>query len=144
MAEKETKTKKAKKTKTTKKTVEKEKKTKKTAAKKTTAAKKSAKETKKITSSEKEDQINLLGAKQNIIEQFALKSGDTGSPEVQVALATLKINKLVAHLDQNPKDNHSRRGLLKIVAKRRRILNYLKNKDQKRYKMLITKLQLKK
>ncbi|OGK55814.1 30S ribosomal protein S15 [Candidatus Roizmanbacteria bacterium RIFCSPLOWO2_02_FULL_38_10] len=82
--------------------------------------------------------------KQAIIHNFALKEGDTGSPEVQVALATQKIINLVEHLDQNPKDNHSRRGLLKIVSKRRRVLNYLQNKDNNRYNDLIKKLGLKK
>lgn len=82
--------------------------------------------------------------KQKIIKAFALKEGDTGSPEVQVAISTQKITNLGAHLEQNPKDNHSRRGLLKIVAKRRRILNYLSKKDEARYKNLIKKLGLKK
>lgn len=86
---------------------------------------------------------NLLGEdKQKIIKQFALKDGDTGSPEVQVALLTQKITNLTEHLEQNPKDNHSRRGLLKVVAKRRRILNYLQNKDEKRYKELVKKVNL--
>ncbi len=86
---------------------------------------------------------NLLGEdKQKIIKQFALKDGDTGSPEVQVAILTQKITNLVQHLEQNPKDNHSRRGLLKVVAKRRRILNYLQNKDEKRYNALVKKLNL--
>jgi small subunit ribosomal protein S15 len=80
--------------------------------------------------------------KQEIIKMFALKDGDTGSPEVQVALLTQKILNLTEHLKQNPKDNHSRRGLLKVVAKRRRILNYLQNKDEKRYKVLVKKLDL--
>ena len=82
--------------------------------------------------------------KQQIIEQFAQKKGDTGSPEVQVALLTQKIDKLTAHLEENKKDNHSRRGLLKVIAKRRRILNYLVKLDDKRYKGLIKKLGLKK
>lgn len=82
--------------------------------------------------------------KQEIIKLFALKKGDTGSPEVQVALLTQKITNLVAHLEQNPKDNHSRRGLLKVIAKRRRILNYLQTKDKERYENLIKKLDLKK
>lgn len=63
--------------------------------------------------------------KQEIISQFQVKEGDTGSPEVQVALLTKRIEKLVAHLKVNPTDNHSRRGLLGIVSKRRRLLNYL-------------------
>lgn len=82
--------------------------------------------------------------KPGIIEKFAQKSGDTGSPEVQAALLTLKIEKLTGHLNVNQKDNHSRRGLLKVIAKRRRILNYLQKLDEKRYKKLIDQLGLKK
>jgi small subunit ribosomal protein S15 len=88
--------------------------------------------------------VTLPDDKQKIIESYAQKKGDTGSPEVQIALLTHKINKLVEHLDINKKDNHSRRGLLKVIAKRRRILNYLHGLDEKRYKKLITKLGLKK
>ena len=82
--------------------------------------------------------------KDKIIEKFAQRKGDTGSPEVQIALLTHKIEKLSAHLDINKKDNHSRRGLLKVIAKRRRILNYLHKLDEKRYKVLIKELGLKK
>lgn len=82
--------------------------------------------------------------KTKIIEQFAQKSGDTGSPEVQAALLSQKIERLTLHLDENKKDNHSRRGLLKVIAKRRRILNYLQKLDEKRYKKLISALGLKK
>ncbi len=82
--------------------------------------------------------------KQAIIEKFAQKKGDTGSPEVQVALLSYKIDRLADHLNQNKKDNHSRRGLLKVVAKRRRILNYLQKLDEARYKSLIGSLDLKK
>lgn len=78
--------------------------------------------------------VELPEEKQKIIEMFSQKEGDTGSPEVQVALLTHKINRLVGHLKENNKDNHSRRGLLKIIAKRRRILNYLQRLDSKRYK----------
>lgn len=87
---------------------------------------------------------NLPDDKQKIIEKFAQRKGDTGSPEVQVALLSHKIYKLTGHLDENKKDNHSRRGLLKVVAKRRRILSYLQKIDTKRYKKLITELSLKK
>ncbi|HQZ15143.1 MAG TPA: 30S ribosomal protein S15 [Acidimicrobiia bacterium] len=83
-------------------------------------------------------------SKQQIIDQFATKDGDTGSPEVQIALSTQKIVNLSSHLTINPKDNHSRRGLLKIIAKRRRILHYLQDKDDARYKSLIKQLGLKK
>ncbi|MCS7092853.1 MAG: 30S ribosomal protein S15 [Patescibacteria group bacterium] len=82
--------------------------------------------------------------KKKIIELFSRGKNDTGSPEVQVALLTYKIQRLVKHLDENKKDNHSRRGLLKIIAKRRRILNYLQRLDEERYKELIKKLDLKK
>lgn len=82
--------------------------------------------------------------KEKVIEKFAQRKGDTGSPEVQVALLTHKITKLSEHLDINKKDNHSRRGLLKVIAKRRRILNYLQKLDEKRYKKLIKELDLKK
>lgn len=87
----------------------------------------------------------IAGAsKQELIVEFATKGGDTGSPEVQVALATHKILNLTMHLEQNPKDNHSRRGLLKVISKRRRILNYLNEKDNDRYKALIKKVNLSK
>ena len=82
--------------------------------------------------------------KQKIIDKFGQKKGDTGSPEVQVALLSLKIDKLAEHLEINKKDNHSRRGLLKVIAKRRRILNYLEKLDEKRYKKLIKEIGLKK
>jgi len=82
--------------------------------------------------------------KQEIIKMFAQHKGDTGSPEVQIALLTYKIQRLTAHLEENKKDNHSRRGLLKTIAKRRRLLNYLERLDEKRYKKLIKELELKK
>ena len=82
--------------------------------------------------------------KQKIIEMFAQHKGDTGSPEVQIALLTYKIQRLTTHLEENKKDNHSRRGLLKTIAKRRRLLNYLQRLDEKRYKRLIKELGLKK
>ncbi len=82
--------------------------------------------------------------KKKIIEGFAIKNGDTGSPEVQVALLTFKIEKLVDHLKQNPKDDHSRRGLLGVVSKRRRLLTYLQKKATDRYKDIIKKLKLSK
>lgn len=85
-----------------------------------------------------------VSQKQKIIEEFQTKEGDTGSPEVQVALLTQRIGRLVAHLKENIHDNHSRRGLLGLVSKRRRILNYLEKKDTKRYKGIAGKLQLSK
>jgi small subunit ribosomal protein S15 len=82
--------------------------------------------------------------KATIIEKFATKAGDTGSPEVQVALLTARIEKLVGHLKVNHSDNHSRRGLLGLVSKRRRLLNYLASKKQDRYKDVVGKLGLSK
>lgn len=87
--------------------------------------------------------ITLPNSKQEIIEQFSQHNGDTGSPEVQVALLSHKIQRLTSHLEENKKDNHSRRGLLKVIAKRRRILNYLSRLDESRYKDLISKIGLK-
>lgn len=81
--------------------------------------------------------------KLEIISQFQVKEGDTGSPEVQVALLTKRIEKLVTHLKTNPLDNHSRRGLLGIVSKRRRLLNYLEKRDSSRYKEVVGKIGLK-
>ena len=89
-------------------------------------------------------QTKLPENKQEIIDSYAQKKGDTGSPEVQVALLTFKIHRLTSHLEGNKKDNHSRRGLLKVIAKRRRILNYLQKLDEKRYKELLKKIGLKK
>ncbi len=80
--------------------------------------------------------------KLEVITKFQVKEGDTGSPEVQVALLTARIEKLVGHLKANPSDNHSRRGLLGIVSKRRRLLNYLEKKDAKRFKAIGAKLGL--
>lgn len=82
--------------------------------------------------------------KKNLIKQFAREKGDTGSPEVQIALLSTKINKLAEHLKEHKKDVHSRRGLLAMVAKRRRLLSYLQKKDEKRYKDLIKELGLNK
>jgi len=83
-------------------------------------------------------------SKQQIIEQFATKKGDTGSPEVQVALLTEQIKNLTAHLKEHPHDVHSRRGLLSMVNKRRRLLQYLLKKEEDRYKTVIDKLGLSK
>lgn len=83
-------------------------------------------------------------AKQVIMKSFATKDGDTGSPEVQVALLSEKIKQLTDHLKAHKKDNHSRRGLLKMVSKRRRLLRYLMSKDDHRYQNLIGKLNLSK
>jgi small subunit ribosomal protein S15 len=78
----------------------------------------------------------------DIIKKFAREKGDTGSPEVQIALLTAQINKLVDHLKEHKKDVHSRRGLLSMVAKRRRLLSYLHKRDEERYKKLIEVLKL--
>lgn len=86
----------------------------------------------------------LSEEKQKIIKQFAREKGDTGSPEVQIALLSAQIGKLAEHLKEHKKDVHSRRGLLSMVAKRRRLLNYLKNRDEDRYKKLIKGLKLEK
>ncbi|MCL4408043.1 MAG: 30S ribosomal protein S15 [Thermotogae bacterium] len=80
--------------------------------------------------------------KQNIIESFRLNERDNGSVEVQIALLTSRINHLTQHLNSNPKDFHSRRGLLKMVGKRRRLLRYLMNRKPDVYKELISKLNL--
>lgn len=83
-----------------------------------------------------------LDEKKKIIEEFQTKKGDTGSPEIQIALLTHRVGKLTGHLKENTKDNHSRRGLLGMISKRRRLLSYLKKQDEKRYKELIKKLGL--
>ncbi|MCR4869468.1 small subunit ribosomal protein S15 [Lachnospiraceae bacterium C10] len=82
--------------------------------------------------------------KTELINEYARTAGDTGSPEVQVAVLTERIAELTEHLKANPKDHHSRRGLLKMVGKRRNLLNYLKGKDIERYRSLIERLGLRK
>ena len=82
--------------------------------------------------------------KQAIIAEYGLKPGDTGSPEVQVAILTARIQELTEHLKNNPKDHHSRRGLLKMVGKRRGLLDFLKKTDIERYRALIEKLGIRK
>ena len=78
--------------------------------------------------------------KKQIITEFGTKEGDTGSPEVQVAILTERINNLTGHFKTHTKDNHSRRGLLKLVSQRRSLLDYVKKKDEARYRTLIEKL----
>jgi small subunit ribosomal protein S15 len=78
--------------------------------------------------------------KAELIKDYAVKSGDTGSPEVQVALLSERINTLTEHFKTHVKDNHSRRGLLKLVSQRRQILDYLNRTDEARYKGLIERL----
>ncbi len=82
--------------------------------------------------------------KETIIKEYGRKEGDTGSPEVQIALLTTRINELTEHLKINKKDHHSRRGLLKMVGQRRRLLAYLKGIDIERYRALIERLGLRK
>ena len=79
-----------------------------------------------------------------IIKEYARCEGDTGSPEVQIAVLTERIRELTEHLQNNPKDHHARRGLLKMVGQRRGMLDYLKNKDIERYRSLIERLGLRK
>ena len=82
--------------------------------------------------------------KQAIIAQYAIHEGDTGSPEVQIAILTFRINSLTEHLKSNKKDHHSRRGLLKMVGHRRNLLGYLQKVDTERYRAIIEKLNLRK
>ncbi|MEQ8279982.1 MAG: 30S ribosomal protein S15 [Deltaproteobacteria bacterium] len=86
----------------------------------------------------------LQARKAEIIEKFGRGNADTGSPEVQVALLTARINELQDHFKAHKKDHHSRRGLLKMVGRRRRLLDYLKGKSQERYQTLIGELGLRK
>ena len=80
--------------------------------------------------------------KESIVTEYAVKDGDTGSPEVQIALLTERIHGLTGHLRGFPKDNHSRRGLLKLVGQRRRLLAYLMRRDNPRYRAVISRLGL--
>lgn len=82
--------------------------------------------------------------KEKVIEKYKIHENDTGSPEVQIAILTKKINKLNEHLKVNKKDHHSRRGLVIMVGKRKRLLEYLKNNDMSRYKKVIKELGLRK
>lgn len=82
--------------------------------------------------------------KTQIIEKYKRDEKDTGSPEVQIALLTERISELTEHLKANPNDNHSRRGLLKMVGNRRNLLNYLADKDIQRYRDIVAKLGLRK
>ena len=86
----------------------------------------------------------LPAKKEKLIKEYKIHETDTGSTEVQIALLTERITELVLHLKKNPKDFSSKRGLLKIVAQRKKLLEYLKNEDEKRYKEVIKKIGLKK
>jgi small subunit ribosomal protein S15 len=104
--------------------------------------------TRSLNGSRSPDKTNLKGLtmsitaerKNALVKEFAQKAGDTGSPEVQVAILTERINNLTGHFKTHNKDNHSRRGLLKLVSSRRSLLDYLKKKDESRYRTLIEKL----
>ena len=80
------------------------------------------------------------GCKAEVIKTYAVKAGDTGSPEVQVAILSERINSLTEHFKTHVKDNHSRRGLLKLVSQRRQLLDYVRRSDEARYRTLIEKL----
>ena len=80
--------------------------------------------------------------KQEVIKEYATKKDDTGSPEVQIAILTTRINELSLHMQQHKKDFHSRRGLLAMVAKRRKLLDYVKRSDEARYQDIITRLNI--
>ena len=82
--------------------------------------------------------------KAEIVRKYGKSTGDSGSPEVQIALLTNRINDLSPHFEKHGKDHHSRVGLLKMVGKRRRLLNYLQEKDIERYRKIITELQIRK
>ncbi len=93
----------------------------------------------------KEEDVGLTAEqKQGIIDRYRLHDADTGSPEVQVAILSERITYLTDHFKTHAKDHHSRRGLIKLVGQRRRLLNYLKNKDIERYRALIEQLGLRK
>ncbi|HUF86943.1 MAG TPA: 30S ribosomal protein S15 [Thermohalobaculum sp.] len=80
------------------------------------------------------------GRKEALISEYAAKAGDTGSPDVQIAILTERITNLTEHFQTHKKDNHSRRGLLKLVAQRRKLLDYVRGKDEERYRALIGRL----
>lgn len=110
--------------------------------KKTIKPVRAVKSNKKSIPQESEVLPKVSEEKRSVIEEFAIKKGDTGSPEVQIALLSKRIEKLVGHLKTNPADNHSRRGLLGMVSKRRRLLNYLSKKAADRFKDISKKLDL--
>lgn len=88
--------------------------------------------------------VLTIEKKKSIMKEYELHDGDTGSPEVQIALLSARINYLTEHFKVHSKDHHSRRGLLKLVAQRRKLLNYLKSKDINRYATLIERLNIRK
>ncbi len=88
--------------------------------------------------------MKFPGKKSEVVEEFKLHDGDTGSPEVQVALLTKRIKHLTEHFKVHKKDHHSRRGLLKLVSRRRRLLDYARRKDEQRYRKIIKALGIRK
>ena len=82
--------------------------------------------------------------KQQLIKDYAIHEGDTGSPEVQIAILSKRIAELTEHLKNNPKDNHSRRGMQQMIGKRRKFLNYLQKNDIERYRSVIERLGIRK
>ena len=88
--------------------------------------------------------MSITAIKAEVVAQYQRVAGDTGSPEVQVALLTTRINDLTEHFKAHKKDHHSRRGLLKMVSRRRKLLDYLKRKDADAYRSLIERLGLRK
>lgn len=114
------------------------------AAAKKPAVKETAETTEKKTTKKKSASGNEIKTKEAVIKEFATAANDTGSPEVQVAILTNRINELTEHMKVHKKDFHSRRGLIIMVGKRRRLLDYLKKKDEKRYITLIDKLGIRK
>ena len=88
--------------------------------------------------------MSITAIKAEVVAQYKRAAGDTGSPEVQVALLTTRINDLTEHFKAHKKDHHSRRGLLKMVSRRRKLLDYLKRKDADAYRSLIERLGLRK
>ncbi len=93
---------------------------------------------------QKEETMIAQEKKAEIIKEFGRKEGDTGSPEVQIAILTARITELTEHMKKNPKDYHSNRGLLKLVGQRRGLLDYLKKTDLEKYRALIEKLGIRK
>jgi len=92
--------------------------------------------------SERKDDVDHRRTQDALIKEFGAKEGDTGSPEVQIAILTERIVNLTEHFKTHAKDNHSRRGLLKMVSQRRSLLDYLKRKEEARYKTVIQRLGL--
>ncbi len=97
-----------------------------------------------VADGQKEETMIAQEKKAEIIKEFGRKEGDTGSPEVQIAILTARITELTEHMKKNPKDYHSNRGLLKLVGQRRGLLDYLKKTDLEKYRALIERLGIRK